>query len=86
MLKIGRSFVGTVDRDEREEAIVRAVIDVGKALGMLVVVEGIERAEQLAKLTTMGCHTAQGFYFCRPLPAAEIETFIAKSRDRRDVA
>ncbi|MEE8338296.1 MAG: EAL domain-containing protein [Dehalococcoidia bacterium] len=86
VLKIDRSFVATVDRDEREEAIVRAVIAVGKALGMLVVVEGIERAEQLAKLTTMGCHTAQGFYFCRPLPAAEIETFVAQSRDRRDVA
>ena len=76
MLKVDRSFVIDVDRDEREASIVRAVVQVANALDMHVVAEGIERLEQSEVLAEIGCDTAQGYYFSRPQSASVIEEFV----------
>jgi EAL domain-containing protein (putative c-di-GMP-specific phosphodiesterase class I) len=55
---------------------VRAIIGLGKQLNLQVVAEGVETAEQLAALRDSGCDALQGYYFSRPLPAAEIEILI----------
>jgi PAS domain S-box-containing protein/diguanylate cyclase (GGDEF)-like protein len=67
-LKIDRCFVGELDHGANA-AIVRATIDLGHALGLRVVAEGVESAGTLAALTGMGCDLAQGFHIGRPVPA-----------------
>ncbi len=76
VLKVDRSFVTDVDHDEREANIVRAVVNVARALELKVVAEGIERPEQVQILSDIGCATAQGFYFSRPQPADVIEGYV----------
>ncbi len=83
VLKIDRSFVADVDRDPREAAIVRAVLNIAEALEMRVVAEGIERREQLELLAAMGCPAGQGYYFLAPMAPAEVETYVRSSRKGR---
>ncbi len=72
-LKIDRSFVaGLDDEDGADVAIVSAAVVLAHALGFETVAEGVETAEQLAVLRRLGCGSAQGWYFGRPVPAAEI--------------
>jgi EAL domain-containing protein (putative c-di-GMP-specific phosphodiesterase class I) len=66
MLKIDQSFVFDVDRKEESAAIVRAILALAQALGLDVVAEGVETAEQLARLREMGCAKLQGYYFAAP--------------------
>jgi EAL domain-containing protein (putative c-di-GMP-specific phosphodiesterase class I) len=56
-------------RDVQDDAIVAAVIQLGRALGIRVVAEGVETPEQLAFLRERGCTHAQGYLFSRPQPA-----------------
>jgi diguanylate cyclase (GGDEF)-like protein len=74
-VKIDRSFIATLD-DPRTLAIVTAMIELGRALGLMTIAEGIETAEQLAVLRELGCDLGQGYYFARPAPAAEIEPLL----------
>lgn len=71
-LKVDRSFVQGLPDDEDDRAITSLVVAMGRSLNYRVVVEGVETAEQVAFLTVCGCHFAQGFYFSKPLPAAEL--------------
>jgi len=75
-LKLDRSFVSGLGPDETEPAIVAAVIEMGRALGMTVIAEGVETEQQAARLRALGCVYAQGFHFARPLPADAV-TFTA---------
>ena len=70
-LKIDRSFVRHLTTDKDDAGIVTAVIGMGDNLHMRVVAEGVETREQLAMLQEYGCPQGQGYYFSRPLPAAE---------------
>ena len=76
-LKIDRSFVGALGRAPQDSARVTAVIQLAKALGLEVIAEGIETAEQLAVLRRLGCDYGQGHFFARALPAAELERLLA---------
>jgi diguanylate cyclase len=73
-LKIDKSFVELMHKDQRTEQLVRAMIDVAHRLGLEAVAEGVENEEILEKVTDMGCDLAQGFHIARPMPA---EDFIA---------
>jgi diguanylate cyclase (GGDEF)-like protein/PAS domain S-box-containing protein len=68
-LKIDRRFVGGVTTNSDDATIVRVVIGLARALGVEVVAEGVETAEQRAFLTSAGCQVAQGYYFGKPMPA-----------------
>ena len=75
-LKIDRSFVMHLGLEGDDFAIVRAIAAMANALGLEVVAEGVETAEQAAEAHALGCGSAQGYYFARPAPPAEIEALI----------
>ncbi|MGH8201335.1 MAG: EAL domain-containing protein [Steroidobacteraceae bacterium] len=70
-LKIDRSFIAHLDHSGSDEAIVSAILALASNLGLTVVAEGVETPGQLQVLGKHGCQFAQGYYFSRPLPAAE---------------
>lgn len=76
-LKIDKSFVDGIDKDEPNAAIVRLIIELAHTLGLEVTAEGIETVSQLTRLLNMGCDLGQGYYFSRPLPVEQAATFIA---------
>ncbi|HEX2016990.1 MAG TPA: EAL domain-containing protein, partial [Solirubrobacteraceae bacterium] len=78
-LKIDRSFVAALLEGSEESAIVRAVAQMGAALGLSVVAEGVETEEQLERVSELGCTSAQGYLLARPMPAAEMEQFLERS-------
>jgi diguanylate cyclase (GGDEF)-like protein/PAS domain S-box-containing protein len=78
ILKIDRSFIHEVDRDEDSGRMVEAMVQLAHGLGMTPLAEGIERAEELAFLREAGCTLGQGFYFARPVPASEIPSLLVR--------
>mgnify|MGYP002623720479 CR=1 FL=1 len=76
-LKIDRSFVMHVPERSSEVAVVRTVIDLGHRLGMSVIAEGVETAEQLQCLRELGCDQFQGFLFSKPVPAEQFVALLA---------
>lgn len=76
-LKIDMSFVRTLVEDQRNAIMVRSTIAMAHELGLKVVAEGIEDAECLALLKTMGCDNAQGWHIGKPMPAPELLAFVS---------
>jgi EAL domain-containing protein (putative c-di-GMP-specific phosphodiesterase class I) len=87
-LKIDRSFVGELRQDDRTADLVRIIVAMGRALGIDVVAEGVESADQLAALQRMGCHRAQGFWFTAAVDGAAAGALLGRpaSRLRPDAA
>lgn len=77
-IKIDREFVGHVDAQRDSQAICQSIIALGRGLGIPVLAEGVERAEEYVWLRRHGCTLFQGYYFSRPLQAA---AFRALARD-----
>ncbi|MDI6098360.1 bifunctional diguanylate cyclase/phosphodiesterase [Actinoplanes sp. NEAU-A12] len=71
-IKIDRSFVDEMIDSAAAGAVVRGAVELGSRLGVRVVAEGIETIEQRAALIAVGCPTAQGYHFCKPMPADKI--------------
>jgi diguanylate cyclase (GGDEF)-like protein/PAS domain S-box-containing protein len=68
VLKVDKSFIdGLGRRDRRARSIVGAVVDIAHSMDQVVVAEGVEEAEQLDELASLGCDVAQGYYFARPV-------------------
>ncbi len=76
-LKIDRSFVRDAPSHPEDRAIMEATVFIGHRLGLEVVAEGVENAEQLTLLREMRCDLVQGFYFFAPLGAPEVERLLA---------
>ena len=75
-IKIDRAFTETIDTEQRSRDLVRAIIDLARALRLGAVAEGVARPEQLALLREMGCPHAQGYFFSRPVPAIEARALL----------
>ena len=75
-IKIDQSFVREITEARASAAIVRTMIALAKDLGMTTTAEGIENAEQARRLTDKGCTEAQGYFFSRPISAADVRTLI----------
>ncbi|MGZ4959943.1 MAG: bifunctional diguanylate cyclase/phosphodiesterase [Methylomonas sp.] len=77
-LKIDQSFVRELVSNSEDEAIVRAIIQLGHTLQLSVIAEGVETKDQLDFLKNDGCEEVQGYYFSRPVPAYEVLELFAK--------
>ena len=71
-LKIDSGFTRTIDGSDRDRIVVRAIVDLASALGLLVVAEGIENERQLGRLSELGVATWQGFLKSGPVPAEQL--------------
>jgi len=77
-LKIDRSFVGKITHDEHSRVIARAIIGLAQSLGLDLIAEGIETADQVELLTAFGCTQGQGHFFSQPVPANEFAHWLAR--------
>jgi diguanylate cyclase (GGDEF)-like protein len=77
IVKVDRSFVGGLGLDASADAIVAAVVNLSHALRLRVVAEGVEQEAQLIALRALHCDEAQGFYWSRPRPPAELDQALA---------
>jgi diguanylate cyclase (GGDEF)-like protein/PAS domain S-box-containing protein len=80
-IKIAQEFVRGLPADDDGAAIVEAVLAIADRLGLLVLAEGVETREQLDFLRERQCAEAQGYYFARPMPAAELAALLAQGSD-----
>lgn len=71
-LKIDNGFTRTIDGSDRDRIVVRAIVDLARALGLLVVAEGVENERQLERLRELGVATWQGFLKSGPVPGSEL--------------
>jgi len=79
-IKIDKSFVQDLLDDDDDATIVRAIIQLGKSLGMQVIAEGVETPEQEAYIISEGCHEGQGYHYSKPLPARELVAYLKQAQ------
>ncbi len=79
-LKIDIAFIKMVTENPQDAAIARTIIELAHSLDLQVIAEGVETREQLEFLTDNRCDQVQGFLFCRPLPAIELERLLREPR------
>ena len=80
-LKIDQSFVRDLTDAEGSKVIVRAVVGLGKSLGMRTTAEGVQTIEQLNYVAAEGCNEAQGYFFSKPVPASEVRSVLRACRN-----
>ena len=87
-IKLDKSFVDALAERPRNAKLIESLINLAHHLGLTVTAEGLETARSVNQLRDLGCDYAQGYYFSKPLPAAEAEAYLAengpslRSRDR----
>lgn len=79
-IKIDKSFVQDLMDDDDDATIVRAIIQLGKSLGMQVIAEGVETIEQENYIIAEGCHEGQGYFYSKPLPARELLAYLKQAQ------
>ncbi|KQV83789.1 GGDEF domain-containing phosphodiesterase [Rhizobium sp. Root1220] len=82
-LKIDRQLVDEIDTSAEQRRVVKAIIEIAKALGVDVIAEGVETESHAATLTKLGCQTLQGFALSLPIPASEIDLIFAATESVR---
>lgn len=81
-LKIDRQFVSPIELSGEKRRLVSSIIEMGNALNIDVLAEGVETLEQAKILQDLGCHTLQGYVFSRPIPADQVAPFVRAHRER----
>jgi EAL domain-containing protein (putative c-di-GMP-specific phosphodiesterase class I) len=79
-IKIDRSFIRELGKENDSVAIIRAVMRLGSSLGMITTAEGVETEQQLEILRAEGCMQAQGYLFSKAKPASEIPAMLQNIR------
>jgi EAL domain-containing protein (putative c-di-GMP-specific phosphodiesterase class I) len=76
-LKIDRTFITGLGKDNASGSIVKTIIELGHALGLVVTAEGVEEERQLQALRVLGCDHAQGYFIARPMPESDVPLWLA---------
>jgi diguanylate cyclase (GGDEF)-like protein/PAS domain S-box-containing protein len=84
-LKIDKSFIGDIPRDDNDRAVASAVISLGQKLNLRVIAEGVETDAQVAFLRANDCDEMQGYHFSKPVGAVEIEALLRAHRATREM-
>lgn len=82
-LKVDRSFVLAMKEDASAAQLTRAIIAIGDSLGLSVIIEGVETAEQMAMVEDLGAHGIQGYFFSEPLTLDELKVFLASAESKK---
>jgi EAL domain-containing protein (putative c-di-GMP-specific phosphodiesterase class I) len=77
-LKLAKPFIDTVTDGGADEDFVRAMIELGHALGLATIAEGVEHAEQADVLTRLGCQMCQGYHFARPMQFEDLRAALRR--------
>ncbi|HTU79374.1 MAG TPA: EAL domain-containing protein, partial [Solirubrobacteraceae bacterium] len=85
-LKIDRSFIAGLSHNKEGETLIRTLVQLGKALSIETLAEGIERQQQLSKLKLEDCDSGQGYLFARPLDIAATEAFMKRALKKQALA
>ena len=80
-LKLDMSFVRNAFREHKDTRLLEVMILLAESFGVTTIAEGVETAEQMLTLKTMGCDIIQGYYFSKPLPAKEFEVFLVEKKE-----
>ena len=75
-VKLDRAFVNRLFESEKDERLLRTIINMAEDLGLEVIAEGVEREAELAWLQAAGCRKVQGYFFSKPVPWADLERMI----------
>ncbi len=78
-LKVDQSFIRDMLEDKGNRTITSAIVAMARELGLQVIAEGVENRKQVYSLLAMGCKEIQGFYYSKPLPAAEVPGYLEKT-------
>jgi len=78
IIKIAKTFTDDISGNEDKSPFVRAMIELGEALGLVTLAEGIETAQQARELERLGCQLGQGYHFARPVPASGIDILLSR--------
>ncbi|MCU1600414.1 MAG: diguanylate cyclase/phosphodiesterase & domain with sensor(s), partial [Frankiales bacterium] len=84
-VKIDRTFVADLSRDDTDTAIVEAITQLGHTLGLSVVAEGVEDQATQARLAALGCDTVQGYYIARPMSHVKLLSWMSAQPDVRSI-
>jgi diguanylate cyclase (GGDEF)-like protein/PAS domain S-box-containing protein len=82
VLKIDRSFIHGVTEEADAAALIRAIVAMAQSLGLEVIAEGVETVEQADFVRVRGCNFAQGYFYSKPVPAAQFETWLRDYKTR----
>jgi diguanylate cyclase (GGDEF)-like protein/PAS domain S-box-containing protein len=82
-IKIDKSFVADVNRNDSDAAIIEAIVSMAQSLSLRVVAEGVENSDQLHSLTKLGCDEVQGFYLAIPMHADDLAENLGKRHGRK---
>ena len=85
-LKIDKSFVAALGRRHNGGVIIQAIVALGRALGLTVLVEGVETEHQRVLLRLAGCDEMQGYLFAKPAPAKAIDRLLAQAETGRQAS
>ena len=75
-LKIDKSFIDNILRDEKAKRLVHSIISIGKDLKLTTIAEGVEEQTQLVILQVFGCDLIQGYYYSKPLSKVDLLAFL----------
>ena len=77
-VKIDRAFIKDIEHNQNDELIVQATTQLAHGLGLLVTAEGLENQAGLQQLLDCGCDKVQGYYFAKPMTAAQLDAWLAR--------
>ena len=84
-LKIDRSFIKDLPKDEEDRAISKAIIALAESLNLSLVAEGVETSEQMEYLMDNGCHIIQGYYYSKPIDKVGMTAYLQLLSESKDI-